>query len=163
MTHPGQLVELPRDFVGQYDVPFIRGIVVLRWSPLMLALVVLAGGGRYVPAGRGPRHGDDRALEGVAPAKIRRGEKQLSFFVFTALPKNVSRPQIYYHDSRRCVRTVWAQGHARALGKQGVYKLLIPATAPCLILCGSVRDPNTALRDGRSSPPRGRLQNPPRG
>ena len=71
MTHPGQLVELPRDFVGQYDVPFIRGIVVLRWSPLMLALglVVLAG------AGGGPRHGDDRALEGVAPAKISMVEK----------------------------------------------------------------------------------------
>ena len=74
MTHLGQLVELPGDFVGQHDVPVIRGLVVERWSPLMLVVVmvvlVLAGrGGSVPPAGGRPRHGDDRALEGVAPAK----------------------------------------------------------------------------------------------
>ena len=74
MTHLGQLVELPGDFVGQHDVPVIRGLVVERWSPLMLVVVVvvLAGrGGSVPPAGGRPRHGDDRALEGVAPAKKR--------------------------------------------------------------------------------------------
>ena len=84
INYPGQLVELPRDFVGQHDVVPVdivkRGIVVLRGSPpLMMLLLVavvlllLTGGG-----GGGPRHGDDRTLEGVAPAKMRRERRKLS-------------------------------------------------------------------------------------